>query len=442
MGRIILCLVVFLLVSTSTLFASTPSSSPSNFAVLDSTIYFTCNDGIHGLELWQSKGTPETTRIFLDLTPGADGSFPSNLIVIEKYLYFNIRVAGDTTKYQLWRTDGTKGGTIKLLDRWGSGFTRANGTILFFTANNELAKTDGTLIGTSIIRQLDDTRMPGGSPLNESIRVLGSVAGKLIFGSYTDATGYEVWKSDGTPAGTTLLKDIYPGPESSDAFSFTSSTTPVNGKLLFSADDGIHGRELWESDGTTAGTYMVKNIGQGGEGSSIFYPFPGMVFHGYLYFSATTQRDVPVGSYLWRSDASKIGTRRFANPDPTSFKVSGNLLFFLSGYQLWVTDGTESGTKLVKDFMFGQMGTELKFLVSAGDFLCFLRIGRLWSSDGSPKLNTLLSDQLRVSRLGRPYSTPFGKYLVFAGTDDLHGTELWRSDGTSSGTKLIKDIAR
>jgi len=73
---------------------------------------------------------------------------------------------------------------------------------------------------------------------------------------YGTNDGYELWKSDGTVAGTRLVRDIRPGPESTPI----SSMTDVNGRLYFVADDGIHGYELWTSDGTLGGTTMVANL--------------------------------------------------------------------------------------------------------------------------------------------------------------------------------------
>jgi ELWxxDGT repeat protein len=78
---------------------------------------------------------------------------------------------------------------------------------------------------------------------------LTDVNGVLYFTAYDGTNGTELWKSDGTAAGTVL---VYPGGDSSP-----SNLTNVNGVLYFTADDGTNGRELWKSDGTTAGTVMV-----------------------------------------------------------------------------------------------------------------------------------------------------------------------------------------
>src|SRR5439155_6458138 len=85
---------------------------------------------------------------------------------------------------------------------------------------------------------------------------LTNVNGKLFFSAYEATDGYELWQSDGTAAGTVMVKDINPGTYSS----FPSNLTNVNGTLFFSANDGTVGEELWKSDGTAAGTVLVEDI--------------------------------------------------------------------------------------------------------------------------------------------------------------------------------------
>src|SRR5712692_5540242 len=91
---------------------------------------------------------------------------------------------------------------------------------------------------------------------------LTDVAGTLYFQANDGTHGYELWRSDGTKAGTTLVKDINPAGDSNPY-----GLTDVAGTLYFEADDGTHGFELWRSDGTRAGTTQVKDINPGGSSS-------------------------------------------------------------------------------------------------------------------------------------------------------------------------------
>ena len=105
----------------------------------------------------------------------------------------------------------------------------------------------------------------GSVPAVNFAGVVASVNGTLFFQANDGSSGEELWKSDGTSAGTVMVKDIANG-----GSSFPRELTNVNGTLFFRASDGIaNGPELWKSDGTTAGTVMVKDIRSGGLGTRI-----------------------------------------------------------------------------------------------------------------------------------------------------------------------------
>src|SRR5262249_18949535 len=102
-------------------------------------------------------------------------------------------------------------------------------------------------------------------------------------------TGRELWKSDGTGAGTVLVKDIKAGSAGSGA----SGLRNVNGTLYFAADDGATGMELWRSDGTADGTVLVADINPGSASSS---PAGLTVAGSHFFFSAD---DGVHGRELW-----------------------------------------------------------------------------------------------------------------------------------------------
>ena len=145
-----------------------------------------------------------------------------------------------------------------------------------FDVNNgrELWKSDGTSAGTMLVKDIN----PGSS--SSYPRDFTDVNGTLFFIAYDGTNGNELWKSDGTSGGTMLLKDIRPGSSSSYPYYLTE----VNGTLFFSAYDGTNGRELWKSDGTSAGTMLVKDINPGSDSSS---PSSLTEVNGTLFFSAT-----------------------------------------------------------------------------------------------------------------------------------------------------------
>jgi ELWxxDGT repeat protein len=134
--------------------------------------------------------------------------------------------------------------------------------------------------------------------ISSSPQNLVNVNGVLFFSATDGYHDYELWKSDGTAAGTVLVKDINPGIAGSNP----QNLTAVNGTAFFSASDGTNGSELWKSDGTAAGTILVKDINPG-SGSS--YPQNLTNVNGTLFFTAN---DGTHGTELWKSDGtSEIG---------------------------------------------------------------------------------------------------------------------------------------
>ncbi len=269
------------------------------------------------------------------------------------------------------------------------------------------------------------------------------------FAATTDGNGKELWKSDGSAAGTVMVKDILPG--EADSIPFTSLTN-VNGTLYFAAKDGIHGIELWKSDGTNAGTTLVVDI-QPGANSSV--PFYLTNVNGTLYFLAD---DGISGKELWKSDGTAAGTQLvkdilpgITNSAPRSFtNVSGTLYFVATdgatGYELWKSNGTTAGTTLVKDIQPGNSGSVPSDLENANGTLYFSAddgsTGReLWKSDGTANGTALIKD-IRPGVFSSSPSklTNVNGQLCFVANDGTTGSELWKSNGTNAGTTLVKDI--
>lgn len=129
------------------------------------------------------------------------------------------------------------------------------GGLLYFVASNdatgeELWRSDGSQAGTYLVKDVN----PGKE--SPSITYLAVVGNTLFFSARQIDSGVELWKSDGSEADTLMVKDIFPEASNSGPLGLAD----FNGTLFFSADDGVHGRELWQSDGTPDGTVMIMDI--------------------------------------------------------------------------------------------------------------------------------------------------------------------------------------
>ena len=324
--------------------ATTSSQEPP--VAIGATVFFTGSDG--GVELWRTDGTLAGTVIVRDLSTSIGGGLPTNLTALGETLFF-VAGADDGSGRELWRSDGSGPGTFRVKDIFpGSQSSNpdsltAVGGLLFFRASDFAGaalfwRSDGTEPGTFRIENVNAVGPHGGiqcatSPLSQ----LYDFGGTLFFaGIANDGTGLELWRSDGTQAGTYRVKDIFPGPNSSSPYCFVD----VGGTLFFAAADGGSGQELWRTDGTEAGTLRVKDILPGGGNST-----PSFLTNagGTLFFTAS---DASSGE-LWRSDGTEAGTVRVAdiNPGgasrPENLVYAGGKLFFsandgVRGREPWV----------------------------------------------------------------------------------------------------------
>ena len=329
--------------------------------------------------------------------------------------------------------------------------TDVNGT-LFFAAldeirshdnfnrvsSQELWKSDGTEAGTVLVKVIE---IGDGSAPGELINVNGA-----LFFTGSDNTGYNLWKSDGTESGTVLVKDI------SDNRGMTlRNLTNVDGTVFFAARDGVNGWELWKSDGTEAGTVLVRDIWPNGSAS----PDNLTNVNGILYFTA---EDGINGLELWKRDGTESGTvlvkdivNGMMGSNPWNLTNSNGTLYFtvddgFHGQELWKSDGTEAGTVLVKDIQPGAGTSVPTDLTNVNGTLFFAATDgvngwELWKGDGTAAGTELVKD----INLGLVSSSPnnltdVNGVLYFTADDGVNGWELWKSDGTAAGTGLVKDI--
>ncbi|WP_110519782.1 ELWxxDGT repeat protein [Herpetosiphon llansteffanensis] len=181
----------------------------------------------------------------------------------------------------------------------------------------------------------------------------------------------------------------------------------VNDTLFFTAEDELHGRELWASDGTENGTHLVKDI-EPGAGSG--WPYQLAKAKNGLFFIRLT----PQTNELWFSDGSENNTRIVKNgiSSITNLTALGEGIMFLAddgvhGLEPWFSDGTETGTYLLRDINPGPAHANVE--TSYGFF---------WTE-----------------------YTPMAGGMAFLARNEQTGVQVWWTDGSAAGTRQISNFA-
>ncbi len=309
----------------------------SDFTAAGNNLFFTASDPVHGDELWKTDGTAAGTGLVADINPGAGGSYPTDLTALNGTLYF-LATNGTTYNEQLWESDGTAAGTFQIAPNVSPiQLSAADGKLVFTGEDvtsfaSGLYTSDGTTAGTALVSAL-----PAGTPMG--LVVAGNAAylglyaqgaagfelwgsslaagstpnllatvqsasnftasgGRFWFTAQTSTAGEQLWESDGTAAGTLMITDLNPTAGGANA----QQLTDVNGTLFFTANDGVHGDELWSAsaaqptvaiagtpDTTFEGSPIALTGSIGGIASGTYVETWSVTFDGAAYASGTGQ---------------------------------------------------------------------------------------------------------------------------------------------------------
>ncbi len=416
---------------------TTASSNPGSTQGLDAAelfrgVIFTARSRSESTQLWISDGSGAGTSQ-VSFKPADMGNSHPVALGPDAAIVFN----GN----QLWGTDGTSDHTDVYYSFVGTGPSPRgvlHGVAYFqklVSTGNELWRTDGTSDGTWKVTAL---------PSNTSI--VAETPNKLYFTASTSAEGSELWVTDGTAVGTMLVKDIYPGTQSTSILLLGI----LGDSIVFRGRTPTAGNEPWFSDGTPAGTMMLKDISPGTSSSGI--SFEGVSTAQGVYFAATNPSKVGDNA-IWKTNGTVAGTTMVAQSstnelwsDVRAWAVTGNKVVFTSQKSGGVPSknlfalGTSTGTVEQLTFFTDTSLTVKNSYESPASALMSLThesVLSLWATNGSAAGTRSLGDiwSGAIYFLGQT-----GGMTLFQADDGVHGEELWGTDSTPEGTYLVKDI--
>jgi ELWxxDGT repeat protein len=427
-----------------TTFQSEENSYIRHVTVFDDQLFMRADDGVNGLELWASDGTTEGTELHTDVNPGAGNANIIRMDATDDYLIFEAFSQGEGS--QLYSLGIGEENASLTLDVWPEGIedveyiTKVGNEVFFrakdfsgFGSTPDIWKTDGTTEGTVKVK---DFPIYGPNPDD-----FAEGSGKLWFfaGEYGTSSDWGLYTSDGTSEGTYQVKYF----NLQEDYYHSYNVTGYNGGILFTIFlDGI-GNELYFSDGTEEGTYLVKNIWPG-SGNTYTYNF--VEVDGIAYFIANSPDG---GTELWRTDASEEGTYQVTDLaegeangayDLINFKntigeVNGNLIFGGSEadneFEVYISDGTAEGTMLLADINpFGSSNPHSFF--QAEDYVYFEAFHpafgyELWRTNGT--LTEMVGDVApsALSSIPGDYAE-WGDFLYFSATNGNGNRNLYKYD--------------
>ena len=356
---------------------------------------FDCRDG---LAIWRTDGTEGGTRIVKAFARGPRSfGFVQPIATVGDQLYFGLS-AGDSWGspiVEMWRTDGTESGTALV---W-----QATGDLRFDHQVRSTSKTE-VAFHDKLIFFVDD--------------------------GYVDAS---LWVSDGTAAGTHLIRDLGDGPHHTAEFL-------VRDDAVFFVASGWDGSSLWRSDGTTEGTQLVHDFGL----HTLEAGVPTLAPDGRIWFTVNL---APGSNELWRTDGTAETTTRLVDlPFATTWRLIGDVHFVLEARRIGVNvrryDPATNQIDLVKNLDPAPRGDNDLFVYGDRDgvlyFSHYAFLGsreKLWRSDGTPDGTFVLYDGLLSGYVAEGHDG----FVFEPDPDPLDDRKpVWHTDGTVGGTREIR----
>ena len=456
-------------------------------------LVFPADDGVHGSEPWITDGTAQGTHLIADLCPGDCESIgPDNREMTPTPQGVLFSALDPSGSEDLWRTDGTAAGTVRLSALGAGGRILPDsdrppihleaaslGATLFFGASNAAGPAlwattehaaarrvavvgpqgsssspyfltpygdrllfftppDNSAGGAASAMWITQGTEEGMEPFGVGLGYISAAesvqsAGLAFFRLSTTDAGHVLVRSDGTDAGSEIL-----------AYPAEPGITVFNGRVFF-ALPGSTAPEIWSTDGTSAGTRKEFALPDGTpEAGYVSAPGTG------LYFITG---DVN-GSKVWRSDGTLAGTQPLADLPPTFFtltdyspaftRLGSRVLFVAPGNSVRSTDGTPAGTVALTNggVPLGQTYRLVPFNGAVYFFGATAGARGIFRTDGTSAGTVFIQEVpgLTDGTLADAQLVAGGGRLWFTNDDSDHSTELWSSDGTPGGAAMVKDI--
>jgi len=391
-------------------------------------------------------------QLVKDINPGKGSVSNSESCVANGKFFFNLNSHATGGNNELWVSDGTDAGTF-MLHEFKIGSTvkgmEPMGSKMYFVADDslhgrEVWVTDGTISGTSMVKDVNSAPLTSSLNYNYLSRYLTAVNGKIFFPANDGVHNMEIWVTDGTGIGTYLVKDINPDTCGIDTYyyahyAYPGSNCKAFNKFFFAGDDGVHGNTLWVSDGSATGTQLVTTD------SAFQFPIAMMPTDHLLFFDA-------MGG-LCVSDGTTSGTKVLSDSlSPITFNEYasiGDVLYYIGynavNYTVCKTDGTIAGTRIIVDSLYNTTSAsnwydnnKIKQFgpTILNNKLLFSTDTVLWVSDGTKAgTKSIFTIGSHIEQLQSINSHVYFKVAVKNGTS-FHA-EIYSSDGTDTGTKQI-----
>ena len=427
------------------------NSNPSYGQFLASTngvTFFSASTVTQGYELWRTDGTQQGTFRLTDVLPGPLSSSIETMTTVGDQLFFTARDLEGSQ--HLFRTDGTVDGTGPLADVSLDSFVGEKANIISFQngvvfsvsqPTRSIWASDGSENGTKELFTL--------APNQDVQEMQDAGDGRFFYTTFNhdsvngglDST-WSLWVSDGTTSGTTSLLTLRGGRD----------LVVHNGVAYVTGNDNAYGRSIWKSDGTTAGTQEIVQLSSQ---SALDYLHTKTFVGDQLFFTLLSTANNNLS--LWSTMGDQASTVELTTltilevlQGPQSQVAFDGELYFVKDGQLWKSNGTPQGTVIAA----APPGTMLNGIFARTDSLFLVGTspdsGReVWISDGTDTGTTLLND-INLGVKSSILNYQFGislqlqsnvPHIFFAADDGIHGNELWVTDGTASGTRIVSDIA-